>query len=80
MHTPERAKYPQLTLIEVLSNFLILKQGENESLLDYYSTFKSEKNIVENLIGTGLMNVYTESLEEYKALPAGETYGVDTND
>ena len=50
MHTPERAKYPQLTLIEVLSNFLKLKQGDNESLLDYYSRFKLEKNVVENLL------------------------------
>ena len=80
MHTPERAKYPQLTLIEVLNNFLKLKQGENESLLDYYSRFKSEKNVVENLVGKGLMDVYTESSDEYKALPAGAVIGVDTSE
>ena len=80
MHTPEKAKYPQLTLIEVLSNFLKLKQGDNETLLDYYSRFKSEKNVVENLIGKGLMDVYTESTDEYKVLPAGAIIGVETSE
>ena len=42
MHTPERAKNPPLTLVEVLSSFLKLKQGDNEELLDYLSRFKSE--------------------------------------
>ena len=52
MHTPERAKYLQLTHIKVLSNFLKLKQAENELLLDYYSRFKSEKKVVEDNVTT----------------------------
>ena len=80
MHTPEYAKYPQLTHIEMLCNFLKLKQGENESLLDYYSRFKSEKNVVKNLIGKGLMDVYTKTTDEYQALPAGAVIGVETNE
>ena len=34
MHTPEKAKYPSLTTVEILSNFLKCKQGDKESLLD----------------------------------------------
>ena len=33
MHTPEKAKYPALTAVEILSNFLRCKQGKKESLL-----------------------------------------------
>ena len=42
MHTPERAKYPPLTLVEALSSFLKIKQNNNEELLDYLARFKSE--------------------------------------
>ena len=37
MHTPEKAKYPILTLIEVLLSFMKVIQGENEDLYDYFS-------------------------------------------
>lgn len=37
MHTPQRAKYPPITLIEVLLKFLKLRQGDKESLIDYCS-------------------------------------------
>ena len=39
MHTPERAKYPSLTLVEVLLNMLKVKQGDKEELIDYLSWF-----------------------------------------
>ena len=37
MHMPEKAKYPSLTTVEILSNFLKCKQGDKETLLDYLS-------------------------------------------
>ena len=46
MHIPEHAKYLPLTLVEVLSSFLKLKQGDNEELVDYLARFKSEKEMV----------------------------------
>ena len=46
MHTPERARYPSLTTVEILSNFLKCKQGDKESLVDYLSRFKSERVVV----------------------------------
>ena len=35
MYTPERTKYPSLTIVEVLNNFLKTKQREYEDLFDY---------------------------------------------
>ena len=51
MHTPEKAKYPALTTVEILSNFLRCKQGKKESLLDYLSRFKSERDVVYRILG-----------------------------
>ena len=42
MHVPQRAKYPPLTLVEVLARYVKIRQGDNESLIDYLSRFKSE--------------------------------------
>ena len=46
MHTSDRAKYPSLTMVEIMSNFLKCKQGGKESLLDYLSHFKSERDVL----------------------------------
>ena len=35
MRTPQKAKYPPLTLVEVLFNFLKVKQGKKEVLVGY---------------------------------------------
>ena len=39
IHTPEKAKYLFLTLVEVLCSFLKVKKGENEELLEYLTRF-----------------------------------------
>ena len=57
MHVPQRAKYPPLTLVEVLSEFTRVKQGEKESLFDYLNGFKSEVKIIKRLFGKGLTDV-----------------------
>ena len=57
MHTPEKAKYPSLTLIEVLLSFTKIKQGENEELIDYLSRFKTERDIMSRLPGQGLEKI-----------------------
>ena len=72
MHTPEKAKYPSLTLVEVLLSFLKVKQGDNEDLLDYLSRFKSERDVAMRLVGREFLDGYTERLEEYNNLPAGD--------
>ena len=46
MHTLERAKYPSLTMMEILNNFLRIKQQDKEELVDYLSRFKFERNVL----------------------------------
>ena len=60
MHTPERAKYPPLTLVEVMLSFLKIKQGDNEELIDYLARFKSEMTIVYSLFGKGFLDGFCE--------------------
>ena len=65
MYVPQKAKYPPLTLVEVLSNFIRLKQGDNESLLEYLNRFKGEAEVINRLLGKRLVDGYTEQLDEY---------------
>ena len=67
IHTPEKAKYPSLTLVEVLCSFLKVKQGENEELLECLSRFKTERDITFWLLGRGVIDGFTEKLPEYLA-------------
>ena len=64
MHTPERAKYPSLTTVEILSNFLKCRQGEKESLVDYLSRFKSERDVVYQIMGKKFLDDFAESSSE----------------
>ena len=65
MHTPEKAKYPTLTLIEVLLSFMKVRQGDNEDLYDYLYQFKTERYIVMRLLGNNLMDGYIMNLPDY---------------
>ena len=67
-HTPERAKYPVLTIIKVLWNFLRTKQSDSEDLLDYLSHFKSERDVVFCLLGKNFLDEFSKVLPEYAAL------------
>ena len=68
MHTPECAKYPPLTLVEILLSFLKIKQGDNEDLIDYLSRFKSEMTVVFSLFGKKILDGFCKEQTEYKAL------------
>ena len=67
IHTPEQAKYPVLTIIEVLWNFLQRKQEDSKDLLDYLSRFKSERDVVFRLPGKNFLDRFSEVLPEYAA-------------
>ena len=67
IHTPEKAKYPSLTLVEVLCSFLRVKQGDNDKLLDYLSRFKTDRDITFWLLGRGVIDGFTEKFPEYLA-------------
>ena len=60
MHVPKSARYPPLTLVEVLNNFLKVRQGDNESLLDYLGRFGSKVEIISRLLGRKLVDGYCE--------------------
>ena len=65
MHTPEKAKYPSLTTVEIMSNFLKCQQGDKESLLDYLSRFKSERDVVYRILGKNFLNGFAENLPDW---------------
>ena len=68
VHTPEKAKYPLLTLIEAMASMLNFHQGENEDLLSYLSRYKSERDIILTLYGNSFLDGYTINTDHYKGL------------
>ena len=68
MHTPERAKYPSLTLIEVLLSWLNTKQGADEDLLDYLSRFWSERDVAMRLYDSRLIDGFVGRLPSFLSL------------
>ena len=68
VHTPEKAKYPFLMLIEVFASLLNFRQGESEDLISYLSRFKSEKDVAENLYGKEFLHGYIKRTQEYQTL------------
>ena len=68
VHTPERAKYPLLTLIEAMASLLNFRQGDNEDLLSYLSRYKSEHDVMLTLFGESFLDGYTMKTEHYRGL------------
>ena len=52
--------------MEVLNNFLRIKQGDKEDLLDYLSRFKSERDVLFRLFGKVILDSYCEDHAKYK--------------
>ena len=75
MYTRMNSKYPPLTLIDILSSFLRIKQDENENLFDYLSIFKSEKNVLQGIMGKKWLDEFTENSKTYKDLASTDTAG-----
>ena len=69
MHTPERAKHPTLTLLDVMLNFLKIKQGDNEDLIDYLTRFKSEMTIVFSLFGKKILDKSVRNRQSTRPSP-----------
>lgn len=59
VHTPEKAKYPLLTLIEAMASILNFRQGKNEDLLSYLSRYKLERDVLLTLFGDSFLDGYT---------------------
>ena len=69
MHVPQRAKYPPLTLVEVLARYTKVRQGKNESLIDYLSRFRSETEVVTRMFGNNLISGFTKQTRTYRDIP-----------
>ena len=54
-----------------MNNFLRIKQGEKEELLDYLSRFKSERDILYRIFGKGFLDSYCELNPAYRTLLGG---------
>ena len=65
MHKSEQAKYPSLTTVEILSNFSKCKQGDKESLVDYLSRFKSERDVVYRIMGKKFLDGFAENSPDW---------------
>ena len=68
MHVPQRAKYPPLTLVEILASYMRIRQGKNEKLIDYLGRFKSETEVVIRMFGKGLVMGFTHQTKAYQEL------------
>ena len=68
MHTPMRALYPQLGLIETFARFLNMRQDEKEDILTYMERFKGERQVLKSLIGNNFLEAFTKNTPEHKAL------------
>ena len=71
MHVPIRSVYPVLRLIESLASMMKVKQGDNESLVNYLERFKSERNMTRSLFGSRFLDSFVENTLEYQNLPLG---------
>ena len=65
MQTLLRARYPYLSLIEVLSGRLNMRQLGNESLVDYLERFEQERNVAKSQLGENFLDKFIEHLPDY---------------
>ena len=72
MHTPQKTKYPSLTVVKIITNFLRCKQGEKESLVDYLSHFESERDVLFHLRGKDFLDGFSEKCPGYAALSTSD--------
>ncbi len=70
MYDPARAKYEFVSLTETLLRFLLLKQEDGESLMDYTKRFKQAKDILIGAVGKDFLKDFGMKTQEYnKAKP-----------
>ena len=67
IHDTVRGKYPFGQVTDSIRNFVLTKQMDNESLLDYAKRFKENRDVLKSQIGTNLLDEFAESTAEYKA-------------
>ena len=66
MHDPVRAQYPLASLTDALTWLINVKQGINESLIDYVKRFKQLRDVLKSYLGIGLLDYYVEQTDAYR--------------
>ena len=66
MHTPMRALYPHMGLIEAIARLVNMCQYENEDMISYVERFKQERQIVKSLMRRGCLDHFIKNTSEYK--------------
>lgn len=66
MHDTQRAQYPEISMTEALIRCVTIKQGDNETLLDYVKRFKQQQYVMKSFLGTSLLDDFLEHKEDYK--------------
>ena len=64
MHDPERARYPYASLTEAMGRMINIKQGEEESLIDYTKRFKQARDIFKSHVGGDILDVFVMHTKE----------------
>jgi hypothetical protein len=61
LYDTERGKYPYSQITDSFKNFLLTRQMENESLLEYSKRFKQNRDMLKQQVGTNILDEFIES-------------------
>ena len=64
---PVRAQYSFVTMTQVLRNFLLMRQRDNEELNDYVKRFKEQCDEIKKSLGEEFLNDFVKTTKEYQA-------------
>ena len=66
MHDPVRARYPFASLVESLERLINMKQGEQESLIEYTKRFKQARDVLKSHTESDIFDKFVEHTQEYQ--------------
>ena len=72
MHDSVRAQNPVVSMTETLKRLVNARQQENESLLDYVKRFKQLRDVVKSMMGSTILDAFTQNRTDYQAADPAE--------
>ena len=63
---PVRAQYSFVTMTQVLRNFLLMRQRDNEEMNDYVKRFKEQRDEIKKSLGEGFLDEFVKTTKEYQ--------------
>ena len=67
MYEPGRSKNPCTAIKLIILQVFNFKQGETKTLTDYHKRFKQHDDLVEQMVGTHMLDGYVKSTPAYVA-------------